>query len=69
MSIERKDAELAVMKAEADFVEKKQAGELTDEDRHQLRALRQEYRADHRQPVKDGASPDPINANAKAEEV
>lgn len=66
--IERKQKELELLKAEAEFVEKKEAGTLTDEDKHALRALRQEFRESYRSP-KPGASPAAISNTAKAEEV
>jgi hypothetical protein len=63
--IARKEAELALLKAEAEFVEKKQNGTLTNEDRLALRALREAYRSDVRLPVVDGAAPAAIGAKAE----
>lgn len=66
--IERKRKELEVLEAEAEFREKKAAGTLTNEDKLALRALRQEFRENHRQ-AKPGASPAAISNKAKAEDV
>lgn len=63
--IARKEAELALLKAEAEFVAKKKAGELTNEDRLALRALRAEYRSSVRRPVKDGVSVEAIGTKAE----
>ena len=59
--LEQKRAELALLEAEAAFLEKKIAGTLTDDDRLNLRRLREEYRDLHRPPVIDGAAPAPIS--------
>lgn len=64
-----KEAELALLKAEAEFVEKKQAGPVSMEEKLALRALRQEFRLNYRKPVKNGAQPAAIQAGAKVEEV
>jgi len=63
--IARKEAELALLKAEAAFREKKAAGKLSPEDKLALRALRQEYRENQRPPVVDGAAPAAIGAKAE----
>lgn len=63
--IARKQAELDLLKAEAEFVEKKEKGKLTHDDRLALRALRQEFREKYRTP-KPGASPAAIGTKAKA---
>lgn len=63
--IARLKAELALEVAQAEFVEKKKAGTATLEDRLALRELRQDFRDNHRSPVKDGAQPGPISAKAK----
>ncbi len=65
MSLDKKKAELAVLVAEEEFRHKKANGEATAEDRHALRALRQQFREEFRQPVKDGAAPDVIGAEAE----
>lgn len=62
-------AALAVLEAEEEFRQKKLAGEVTVEDKLALRALREEYRSNHRRPVKDGAAPGAIGAAAKVKEV
>ena len=64
--IARKRAELELLEAEAEFVEKKQSGKLTDEDKHNLRALRRSFREDVREPVKEGAAPQAVGSKAKA---
>ena len=63
--IAKKKAEVALLEAEAAFSAKKKAGKLTDKDRHELRALRQSFRDNHRSPVVDGASVEAIGAKAK----
>lgn len=63
--IARKEAELVLLKAEAEFVAKKEAGELTSEDRLALRALREAYRLTYRGPVKDGVSVAAIGTKAE----
>jgi len=65
--IARKQAELDLLIAEAEFIEKKQSGELTNDDRLALRELRQAFRDGFRQPTKDGAAPKAIGSKAKAE--
>ncbi len=49
-------AELELLAAEEEFVAKKLAGTLTNEDRLALRELRASYRLNHRAAVKDGAT-------------
>jgi hypothetical protein len=66
--IARKEAELALMKAEAEFIAKKKAGKLTNEDRLALREMRQAYRLNVRQPVADGAAPAAIGTKAEVAE-
>ena len=61
MNLEQKRAELALLEAEAAAHEKKLAGTFTDEDRLELRQLREAYRTNHRPPVIDGAAPAPIS--------
>jgi hypothetical protein len=63
--IARKKAELTLLEAEAEFVAKKQKGTLSNEDRVALRALREAYRLDVRQPVVNGAAPAAIGAKAE----
>lgn len=53
--IARAEAELALLKAEAAFTEKKAAGKVTADDKNELRALRQEYRENWRKATKNGA--------------
>lgn len=60
------EAELALAKAEAEFVAKKENGDVSDEDRQALRVLRQEYREAARQPAENGATPAAIGTKAKA---
>lgn len=62
--IEQKRAELALLEAEQEFVARKKAGTVTEEDKLALRALRQEFRETHRRPS-PGAVVDPIGAKAK----
>lgn len=64
--IAKLEAELALKKAEAAFVDKKKAGKLTSKDRAELFALRQAFRENHRQPAKNGAAPAAIGAKAEA---
>jgi len=64
--IAKKKAELELLEAEAEFRAKKADGSLTIEDRHALRELRQSFRENVRQPVKDGAAVETINSKAKA---
>lgn len=63
----RMEAELALMKLEAEFAEKKAAGDLSNEDKLVLREARQKFREEHRQP-KPGASVDAIGAKAEVNE-
>ena len=63
----REEKKLAVI--EDAFVAKKSAGTLTNEDRLELRAARQDYRDNHRKPVKDGAQPAAISVGVEVEEV
>ena len=49
-------AQLKLVEAEDKFVAKKEAGKLTVKDRHDLRAVRQEYREKWRGPPKDGGA-------------
>lgn len=65
----RKRAELELLEAEAAFKEKKAAGELTNEDRAELHAVRTAYRLNYRQPVKDGAAPEVIGTEATVEDL
>lgn len=65
----RVDAELALLRAEADFVAKKQAGPVSMEEKLALRALRQDFRLNYRKPAKEGAQPAAIGVVAKVEEV
>ncbi len=70
--IKRQEASIAVEKAlailEDEFVAKKIAGSLTREDRLELRAARQHYRDNLRQP-KEGAQPAAIGTQAIAKGV
>lgn len=64
--IEQLEAQLELLRAEEAFREKKKSGEVTEGDKLELRALRQEYREKYRQPTKEGAAPDAIKNKAKA---
>jgi hypothetical protein len=57
--IERKDAELQLMKLEAAFAAKKEYG-VTADDKANLRQIREAYRLNYRLPNKDGAAPGTI---------
>jgi hypothetical protein len=63
--LEAKRAELALLEAEEAFIEKKAAGSVTQEDKLELRALRQEYRLNYRSPAAEGAAPAAISTKAK----
>ena len=62
--IEAKEAELALLKAEAAFSEKKLSEGVTDEDKQALRELRREFREKYRQ-AKPGAAPAAIESKVK----
>lgn len=62
--LERKRAELALLEAEAEFVAKKADGSVTVEDKEELRALRQVFREEHRQPA-PGAAVESISSKGK----
>jgi len=65
-NVDRLRAELALAEAEEAFRQKKADGALTNEDRLELRRIRQEYRDVHRSPVADGAAPGSIGTSAEA---
>jgi hypothetical protein len=62
--IEQLEAELVILRAEAEFREKKAAGTLTREDRFVLRELREAYRLNDRPVVADGVQVTAIGAEA-----
>jgi len=64
-----KEAELDLLKAEDVFIEKKEAGEATTEDKLALRQLRQDFRLNHRRPAAEGAQPGSIGVGAEVKEV
>lgn len=68
MNLERKQAEVALLEAEAAFAAKKADGGVTNEDRLELRRLRHTFRTQWRQP-KPGASPAAIGAEAQPKDV
>jgi len=67
--LERIEAEYSLAKLESEFAAKKLAGDLTVEDRHMLREVREAYRNDHRLPVAEGATPNPIGAKTKWQRI
>jgi hypothetical protein len=63
--IAKLEAQLALVKAEQAFTEKKKDGSVTLEDKLALRELRQDYRENHRSPTRDGAQPAAVKAKVK----
>lgn len=61
---EQLQAELHLLENEALFAQKKADGTLTSEDRHALRALRQEYREKYRAEPANGVQVGAINSRS-----
>ena len=67
--LERMRAELELAELEEAFAEKRLAGDITSEDRAELRQARREFRETYRVPADNGVQPDTIGAEAEVEEV
>jgi hypothetical protein len=61
--LERKEAELNLMKLESAFSTKKASGGVSEADKAHLREIREAYRRNYRLPVIDGAAPGAISGN------
>lgn len=59
--IARMKAEVALLEAEEEFTAKKASGKVSRDDKDALRALREAFRTEWRQAVKNGAAPEAIN--------
>jgi hypothetical protein len=67
--LESIESEYRLLQLEAEFSEKKARGILTDEDRRNLRAVREAYRLHHRLPTPEGAAPAVLGTKSKWQRI
>lgn len=63
------ESEYELLKLEADFAAKKEAGSVTTADKEALRRIREAYRLHYRLPTLEGAAPPSIDARTKWQRI